>query len=91
MGKVIAQASMSLDGFITDTNDQVGRGIQRHQPAGAAWSSCGPSTLLLIRSSERTPRQRHRSSAGTPTWRALSGPRISSPKRTVHPTGAGVP
>ena len=24
MGKVIAQASMSLDGFIADTNDQVG-------------------------------------------------------------------
>src|SRR5262249_59526935 len=43
MGKVIAQASMSLDGFIADTNDQAGPLFDWYQNGAAAVTAPDPA------------------------------------------------
>src|SRR5262245_56982467 len=46
MGKVIAQASMSLDGFIADTNDQVGPLFDWYNNGNAEVTGADPSLVF---------------------------------------------
>ena len=46
MGKVIAQASMSLDGFIADTNDQVGPLFDWYQNGGVEVTGADPGLVF---------------------------------------------
>jgi len=48
MGKVIVQASMSLDGFIADTNDQVGPLFDWFDNGDVEFSGSDPSMVFHI-------------------------------------------